>query len=121
MPFATRSRQQSDIALPDDQRPAVPPRKVISLVDDGDDHLWIRNVDNRLYLYNKHADIFHEVYDELKQISQNMQVIKIQQAGNGHVLLLTRNKNLYEATVEKNGKIMIERIFDGSMAIDPTT
>ena len=121
MPFATRSRQQSDIALPDDQRPAVPPRKVISLVDDGDDHLWIRNVDNRLYLYNKHADIFHEVYDELKQISQNMQVIKIQQAGNGHVLLLTRNKNLYEATVEKNGKIMIERIFDGSLAIDPTT
>ena len=121
MPFATRSRQQSDIALPDDQRPAVPPRKVISLVDDGDGHLWIRNVDNRLYLYNKHADIFHEVYDELKQISQNMQVIKIQQAGNGHVLLLTRNKNLYEATVEKNGKIVIERIFDGSLAIDPTT
>ena len=111
MPFVTRSRQQSDI----------PPRKVISLVEDGDGYLWIRNVDNRLYLYDKFADSYHEVYDELKQISQNMQVIKIQKADNGHVLLLTRNKNLYEANVEKNGKISVQRIFDGSLAIDPTT
>ena len=106
-----RSRQQSDI----------PPRKVISLVEDGDGYLWIRNVDNRLYLYDKYADNYHEVYDELKQISQNMQVIKIQQASNGHVLLLTRNKNLYEANVKKKGEIVIERIFDGSLAIDPST
>ena len=111
MPFVTRSRQQSD----------VPPRKVISLVDDGDGYLWIRNVDNRLYLYDKYADNYNEVYDELKQISQNVQVIKIQQAGNGHVLLLTRNKNLYEASVKKDGEIVIERIFDGSLAIDPAT
>ena len=111
MPFVARSRQQSDI----------PPRKVISLVEDGDGYLWIRNVDNRLYLYDKYADNYHEVYDELKQISQNMQVIKIQQASNGHVLLLTRNKNLYEANVKKEGEIVIERIFDGSLAIDPST
>ena len=110
-PFVTRSRQESDI----------PPRKVISMVEDGDGYLWIRNVDNRLYLYDKRNDLFHEIYDELKQISQNMLVIKIQQASNGHVLLLTRNKNLYEANVDKEGKIKIQRIFDGSLAIDPAT
>ena len=120
-PFVTRSRQESDI----------PPRKVISMVEDGDDNIWIRNVDNRLYLYDKHNDIYHEIYDELKKISQNVQVIKIQRASNGHVLILTRNKNLYEAypqPLPKGGENggggsspTIQRIFDGSLAIDPAT
>ena len=120
-PFVTRSQQKSEIASSLGQRPTVPPRKVISMVEDGDGYLWIRNVDNRLYLYDKHNDIYHEIYDELKKISQNVQVIKIQRASNGHVLLLTRNKQLYEVSVGEKGKISVQRIFDGSLAIDPAT
>ena len=110
-PFVNRTQKKSDI----------PPRKVISLVEDGEGYLWIRNTDNRLYLYDKRADIYHEIYDELKQISQNVQVIKIQRMSNGHVLLLTRNKNLYEAFVKEDGKVNITRIFDGSLAIEAMT
>ena len=114
-PFVTRSHGKSDI----------PPRKVISMVDDGEGNIWIRNVDNRLYLYDKHNDTYHEIYDELKKISQNVQVIKIQRADNGRVLLLTRNKHLYEAhpqPLPKGGESpTIQRIFDGSLAIDPAT
>jgi len=110
-PFVTRTRQISDI----------PPRKVISLVEDGKGYLWVRTVDNRLYLYDKRADTYHEVYDELKQWSPNVQVIKIQRADNGNMLLLTRNKSLHEAHVDDKGHVVVERILDSAALIDPVT
>ena len=109
--FATRSNRQSDI----------PPQKVISIVDDNNGHLWLRNVDNRLYIFNKRTERFHEVYDELKQISQNMQVIKIRHMGNGHVLLLTRNKNLYEGTSDEEGHVKLVLLHNAAYDIDPIT
>jgi len=91
---------------------AVPPRKVLSVVEDGRGYLWVRNVDNRLWVFDKTREIYHEVYDELKCLSRNVQVIKIQRMDNGNILLLTRNKNLYEASVEAEDRISIKLIYD---------
>ena len=109
--FSTRSNRQSD----------VPPQKVISIVDDDKGHLWLRNVDNRLYIFNKRTERYHEVYDELKQISQNMQVIKIRYMGGNRVLLLTRNKNLYEGTADEEGHVKLTLLHNAAYDIDPIT
>jgi len=109
--YLTRTSHQSEI----------PPQKVLSMVDDGRGYLWLRNVDNRLYLFNKHSERFHEVYNELKDVSQNVRVIKIQRMDNGHVLLLTRNKNLYEAFVNDSGTVRLNKLYDARADIDPTT
>jgi signal transduction histidine kinase/DNA-binding response OmpR family regulator/ligand-binding sensor domain-containing protein len=108
-PYVTKNGRYSDI----------PPRKVISMVEDGNGFLWIRNVDNRLYVFNKSTETYHEVYNELKQLSQNVQVIKIQRMDDGHVLLLTRNKNLYEASTEINGRVVIHLIHNSNADINP--
>ena len=109
--FINRTSKQSE----------MPPQKVLSIVDDDHGFLWLRNVDNRLYLFNKRTEHFHEVYNELKSLSQNVQVIKIQRMDNSHVLLLTRNKNLYEAFVSDSGMVKIERLYDARNDIDPAT
>jgi signal transduction histidine kinase/DNA-binding response OmpR family regulator/ligand-binding sensor domain-containing protein len=109
MPFVTRRGRHSDI----------PPRKVISLVEDGNGFLWIRNVDNRLYIYDKKSGSYHEVYDELKKLSKNVQVIKIQKTEDNHVLILTRNKNLYEAKTDPNGRVTIFCIHDSNIDVNP--
>ena len=98
---------------------AVPPRKVLSVVEDGRGYLWVRNVDNRLWVFDKTREIYHEVYDELKCLSRNVQVIKIQRMDNGNILLLTRNKNLYEASVEAEDRISIKLIYDARADINP--
>lgn len=108
-PYVTRRNRHS----------AIPPRKVLSVIDDERGNLWIRNVDNRLYVFDKSKEIYHEVYDELKHLSKNVQVIKIQSLGRGNILLLTRNKNLYVAKVGVNDRIIIRLIYDARADINP--
>ncbi|MDO4160610.1 MAG: two-component regulator propeller domain-containing protein [Prevotellaceae bacterium] len=109
--FITRTSRQSD----------MPPRKVRTIVDDGIGNLWVRNTDNHLYVFNKRTEIYHDIYNELKRFSVNVQVIKIQLASNGRVLVLTRNKNLFEAYVGKNDKIVINKLHDSKADIDQTS
>lgn len=108
-PYVTRRNRRS----------AIPPRKVLSVIDDERGNLWIRNVDNRLYVFDKSKEIYHEVYDELKHLSKNVQVIKIQSLGGGNILLLTRNKNLFVARVGEDDKISIRLIYDARADINP--
>lgn len=110
-PFVTRYSKKSDI----------PPRKVMGMVEDGKGYLWIRNADNHLYLFDKRTDEFRDTYAELKRMSQNVQVISLQRMDNGNVLLLTRNKNLYEAQVDKNGSPVFRLLFNGGKHTDPAT
>ncbi len=110
-PFITRSTHLSDI----------PPRKVRNIVADKDGNLWIRNTDNHLYLFNKSTVVYHDIYNELQQQSRNVQVIKIQKMDNGHVLVLTRNKDLYEVYVGKQDKVVVRKIHDSSNDIDDTS
>ncbi len=102
-------------------RSDVPPRKVRNMTEDNNGFLWIRNTDNRLYMFDKRTETFHDIYTELKRLSRNVQVIKIQSMDNGHVAVLTRNKNLYEVYADKNGKVKVNKIFDARKHTDAAT
>jgi len=108
MPFVTRQNRMSDI----------PPRKVLNMVEDGRNNLWIRNADSHLYLFNKTTESYHNLYNELKGLSQNVQVLKIKRMDNGHILILTRNKNIYEGSVRDDGNVDIVKIYDASRDIE---
>lgn len=110
-PFITRSNNQSDL----------PPRKVRNIIEDNRGNLWIRNTDNHVYLFDKVKETYHDIYNELKRLSKNVQVIKIQLMDNGHVLLLTRNKDLYEAYAQEDGKICVNKIHDSRKEVDSAT
>lgn len=110
-PFITRTNHRSD----------MPPRKVRNIISDKDGYLWIRNTDNHLYMFNKYDETYHDIYNELKKQARNVQVIKIQAMDNGHMLVLTRNKDVFEAYVNGDKKIEVRKIFDSSRHIDPST
>lgn len=110
-PFVTRRNRVSDI----------PPRKVLNMVEDNKDNLWIRNADSHLYLFNKTKETYHNLYNELKGLSQNVQVLKIKRIDNGNILILTRNKNIYEGYIDEDDKVKIIKIYDASRDIDHTS
>ncbi len=110
-PYTTRPNHVSD----------VPPQKVRNMVEDRDGYLWVRNTDNHLYVFNKITESYHYIYNELKRLSPNVQVIKIQHTAGGRVLVLTRNKNIFEAYVDKDGNVAVEKIFDSRRHIDAPT
>ena len=110
-PYSTRRNHSSD----------VPPQKVRNVVEDGGSRLWIRNTDNHLYMFDKSAESYHDVYNELKRLSRNVQVIKVQRIDDGNVLILTRNKDMFVAGVDNNGKINVEKIYDSRRDIDAPT
>ena len=99
----------------------IPPRKVESIAEDKQGNLWLKTVDWKLYLFNPRTECFHAVYDELKTHTKNLQVIKIQSTDDGHVLLLTKNKNLLLATTNRQDSAIISRLYDASRDIDPQT
>lgn len=110
-PYTTRPNHLSD----------VPPQKVRNVVEDKDGYLWIRNTDNHLYMFDKAAEAYHYIYNELKRLSPNVQVIKIERMGNGHVFILTRNKDIFEAYADKDGKPQVEKVYDAKRDIDAQT
>lgn len=111
MPFIIRSNHSSDL----------PPRKVRNIVEDTHGNLWIRNTDNHLYLFDKVTENYHDLYNHLKRLSRNVQVIKIQPMDNGRVLILMRNKDLIEAYTDTDGNIRVSKIYDSNHDVDFST
>ncbi len=72
----------------------VPPRKIQRIVEDKNGYIWVKTIDRKLYVFNKVTECFHAVYDDMKNYSENIQVIKLQNTAEGDVLLLTKDKNL---------------------------
>ena len=99
----------SDAFIPSSDQP---PRKVESMVEDGLGNLWIKTLDWKLSVYFKRTERFEDVYDELKPYTRNLQIIKIQAADEGKVLLLTKDKNLLLAETRKDGSIRIQKLVD---------
>ena len=97
-----------------------PPRRVESMVEDGKGNLWLKTVDWKLYLFDRKTERFHAIYHELKQYTQNLQIIKIQRTENGRLLLLTKDKNLLLAHTDEKG-IHITKLYDAHQQIDPQT
>lgn len=110
-PFIKRAAGRGDI----------PPHKVSTLVDDGKGHLWMRNIDNGFYMFDKKSEVFTDLYPYLKPLARNMLVRKIKDIGEGKVLFITRDKNLYIAFADNNGKPIIQKLYDAHKDIDPTT
>ncbi len=90
----------------------IPPRKIQRIVEDKNGFLWIKTIDRKLYLFDKRHESFHAVYDDVKEYSENIQIIKIQTTEDGDVLLLTKNKSLLRAYTDKEGKITIKQLHD---------
>jgi signal transduction histidine kinase/ligand-binding sensor domain-containing protein/DNA-binding response OmpR family regulator len=97
----------------------VPPRKVQSIVEDGNGFLWICTIDRKLYVFDKHKEAFYEVYDEIKKYTRNVQIIKIQSTSDHNVLLLTKDKNLFLAGTTPDGHIHIRLLYDACNDINP--
>lgn len=96
----------------------IPPRKIQSIVEDKNGYLWIKTIDRKLYVFDKHQERFHAVYDDVKDYSGNTQIIKIQNTPDGDVLLLTKDKNLLRAFATKEGKIELQLLHDSSPEIN---
>lgn len=88
------------------------PRKIQRIVEDKNGFLWIKTVDRKLYLFDKRYESFRAVYNDVKDYSENIQIIKIQTTEDGDVLLLTKDKSLLRAYTDINGKITIQQLHD---------
>ena len=90
----------------------IPPRKIQRIVEDKNGFLWLKTIDRKLYLFDKKHETFHAVYDDVKEYSENIQIIKIQTTEDGDVLLLTKDKSLLRAHTDKTGKITMKQLHD---------
>ena len=99
----------------------IPPRKILNVVEDNKNNLWIRTSDNRFYRFDKTTDRFHDMYNDLRKVSPNLRVIKVLSIDNGNVLIYTRDKNLYEVFVDNNNTPRIKLIYNAHSAIDKST
>lgn len=96
----------------------VPPRKIQRIVEDKNGYIWVKTIDRKLYIFNKVTECFHAVYDDMKNYSENIQVIKLQNTAEGDVLLLTKDKNLLLASVNAQGQVDIKILFDSHNEIN---
>lgn len=96
----------------------VPPRKIQRIVEDKNGYIWVKTIDRKLYVFNKVTECFHAVYDDMKNYSENIQVIKLQNTAEGDVLLLTKDKNLLLAGVDEKGQVTIKILFDSRNEIN---
>lgn len=108
--FSTFNKQERDSD--------VPPRKIQRIVEDKNGYIWVKTIDRKLYIFNKVTERFHAVYDDMKNYSENIQIIKLQNNAQGDVLLLTKDKNLLLANVDPQGQINIKILFDSSNEIN---
>jgi Predicted periplasmic ligand-binding sensor domain len=91
----------------------IPPRKIQKIIEDKSCNLWVKTIDHKLYLFDKHKECFYSVFNELrKKYSVNSQIIKIQKTDDGELLLLTKNKDLLKACSDRNGKLNIILLHD---------
>lgn len=99
----------------------VPPRKVSALIDDEHGRLWMRTIDNGFYMFDKRSAVFTDVYPFMRRVAGNLLVRKIKYVGEGKVLLVTRDKNLYLACAGSDGHPVVRRLYDASGNIDKVT
>ncbi|MBQ3700950.1 MAG: helix-turn-helix domain-containing protein [Prevotella sp.] len=98
----------------------IPPRKIESMLEDGQGRLWLKTVDWKLYTFDRQTECFHAINDELKKLTHNLQVIKIQRTEEGRILLLTKDKTLLMAYSDSKG-IHLTKLFEPQGQIDPQT
>lgn len=88
------------------------PRKIESIIEDKNGLLWIKTIDRKLYVFDKQKEIFHNVFNEIKNYSESSQVIKIQKNRQGEIILLTKSKDLLLASIDEEGKVSLKLLLD---------
>jgi len=99
----------------------APPKRIEAMVADGNEKIWIKTADHKLYVFYPDLEKFKLIADELKPYSPDIQVIKIQQGPGGSVLLLTRAKNLIMAGTARKNKVKLHTLIDAKDDTDPQT
>lgn len=94
----------------------LPPRKIQHIVEDNNENLWLKTIDHKLYVFDKKKEMFHAVYDDMKNYSDNIQVVKMQTNAQGEVLLLTLDRNLLLAKTNLEGEIDMRVLYDSQKA-----
>ncbi len=112
--FRTYNKLESD-------KSAIPPRKIQRIIEDKNGFIWVKTIDRKLYIFNKKTETFHSVFDDMKNYSENIQVIKLQSNIDNDILLLTRDKNLLLAQTDAEGNVSIKLVFDSKDEINPNT
>ena len=90
----------------------IPPRKIQRIVEDKNGFLWLKTIDRKLYLFDKKHETFHAVYDDVKEYSENIQIIKIQTTEDGDVLQLNKDKSLLREHTDKEVKITMKKFHE---------
>ena len=90
----------------------LPPRKIQKIVEDKNGLFWIKTIDRKLFVFDKKKEKFRAIYDDVKNFSKNIQIIKIQTDSQGDVLLLTKDKTLLIASTDSYGNIKIKTLFN---------
>ncbi len=62
----------------DNYESEIPPRKIQMMEEDRNGYLWIKTIDHKLYIFDKRREVFSTVYDKMKRLSKNVQIIKLQ-------------------------------------------
>ena len=109
--FHTYNKQQTPEA-------ELPPRKIQHILEDAHGYLWVKTIDHKLYVFNKETERFHAVYDDMKNYSDNIQVVKMTANAQGDVLLLTLDRNLLLAQAGENGEVDIRVLYDSQKKAD---
>ncbi|MHB9142275.1 MAG: two-component regulator propeller domain-containing protein, partial [Paludibacter sp.] len=96
----------------------IPPNKVQVIIEANDSNLWVKTIDHKLYLFDKKNEHYYDVFNEIKKNysvspkSVSPKIIKIQKTESGDLLLLTKDKDLLQASSEGNGKMKVNLLYD---------
>jgi signal transduction histidine kinase/DNA-binding response OmpR family regulator/ligand-binding sensor domain-containing protein len=97
----------------DDYNTDIPPHKLQNIIEAKDGNLWVKTIDHKLYLFDKHTEQYYDVFNEIKKhYSVSPKIIKIQKTTTGSLLLLTKNRDFLEASSKGNGALQVSLLYD---------
>ena len=99
----------------------IPPRKIQMMEEDRNGYLWIKTIDHKLYIFDKRREVFSTVYDKMKRLSKNVQIIKLQRTTDGKIILLTKDKNIILASTNKKGEVSMKLVLNSKGHVDNLT
>lgn len=97
----------------DDYNTDIPPHKLQTIIEANDGNLWVKTIDHKLYLFDKKTELYYDVFNVIKKTyTVSPKIIKIQKTASGNLLLLTKNKDLLQATSTGNGNLKISLLYN---------
>ncbi len=87
----------------------IPPHKLQRVLEADESHLWVKTIDHKLYLFDKHNETFLDLINSIQSnFDLSPKIIKIQKSGD-KLLMLNKDRYLLSATMSAAG-LSIEQI-----------